>query len=44
MHRETINWNKEWKSGLRGSDLYEPKNEYWKEQVIEIYKYLSTTF
>jgi len=44
MHRETINWNKEWTSGLRSSDLYEPKNEYWKEQVIEIYKYLSTTF
>ena len=43
MHRETINWNKEWTYGLRGSDLYEPKNEYWKEQVIEIYKYLSTT-
>jgi len=45
MHPENINWNKEkkWSSGFQGSDLCEPKNEYWKEQVIEIYKYLSGT-
>ena len=45
MHPEIINWNneKKWSSGFQGSDLCKPKNEYWKEQVIEIYKYLSTT-
>jgi hypothetical protein len=46
MHRETINWDvdKKWTYGLRGSDSCKPNNEDWEEQVIEIYKYLSSTF
>tara|TARA_Y100001958_G_C21243553_1_gene572390 strand:- start:950 stop:1639 length:690 start_codon:yes stop_codon:yes gene_type:complete len=40
MKPETINWKKKWSYGLQGSNLSKRHNEYWREQVIEIYKYL----
>jgi len=42
MKPKTINWQKKWSSGFQGSNLSKPNNEYWKEQVIEIYKYLKS--
>ena len=36
-----LNWDdKKWSFGFHGSHVIHPSNENWREQVIEIYKYL----
>jgi len=38
---EIPHWNHMWSGGLRGSYCIKPNNPHWKEQVIEIYKYIN---
>ena len=35
------NWNHDWTTGLRGSSCMRPSNPHWREQVIEMYKYIN---
>jgi hypothetical protein len=35
------NWTHDWTIGLRGPRCMRPSNPHWKEQVIEIYKYIN---
>jgi hypothetical protein len=35
------NWTHDWTTGLRGSSCMRPSNPHWKEQVIEMYKYIN---
>jgi len=35
-------WDSDWTSGLRGSYCMKPKNPLWKDQVIEMYKYMKS--
>jgi hypothetical protein len=38
-----LKWgDKKWSFGFHGSHAIHPSNEHWREQVIEIYKYLIT--
>ena len=39
--KDIIGWDNDWTYGLRGSHCILPKNSFWRNQVIEIYKFLS---